>query len=137
MSVEVIVKPNGSYCDSTKSTASNNPLVRLWTGRCTVYEFQDVTDPETFQTTQREVPVLENEPCRLSYNKEQATNISNGAAIVSQSITLFIRPDLVIKPGSVIEITQHGVTERYKGSGQPAVYCNHQEIILQLYEDNA
>lgn len=114
-----------------------NPLSLLWVGKCTIYEFQDTTDPETFQTTQQEVPVLIDEPCRLSYNKEQSTNIANGAAVVSQSITLFIRPDLVIKPGSVIEITQHGVTEKYKGSGQPAVYCNHQEIILQLYEDNA
>ena len=115
----------------------NYPIERLYEGKCTIYEYQDVTDPKTFQTTQKEVAVLENEPCRLSYNREQSTNISNGAAVVSQSITLFIRPDLVIKPGSVIEITQHGVTEKYRGSGQPAVYCNHQEIILELYEDNA
>jgi hypothetical protein len=115
----------------------NNPLSILWTGRCTIYEFEDVTDPETFQTTQREVPVLVDEPCRLSYNHEQATNIRSGAAVVSQSITLFIRPDLVIKPGSVIEITQHGVTEKYKGSGKPAIYSNHQQITLQIYEDNA
>lgn len=114
-----------------------NPLAILWTGKCTIYEFQDTTSPVTWQTTQKEVPVLENEPCRLSYNREQATDISNGAAVVSQSITLFIRPDLVIKPGSVIEITQHGVTEKYKGSGKPAIYSNHQEIILELYEDNA
>ena len=114
-----------------------NPLSLLWSGKCTIYEFQDTVDPLTYQTTQKEVAVLEDEPCRLSYNKEQATNISNGAAVVSQSITLFIRPDLVINPGSVIEITQNGVTEKYKGSGQPAVYSNHQEIILQLYEDNA
>ena len=114
-----------------------NPLATLWTGKCTVYEYQDITDPLTYQTTQKEVAVLEDEPCRLSYNYEQATNISNGAAVVSQSITLFIRPDLVIKPGSVIEITQNGVTEKYKGSGKPAIYTRHQEIILQLYEDNA
>lgn len=114
-----------------------NPLSVLWVGRCTIYEFQDVTDPETWQTTQQEVAVLENEPCRLSYNREQSTNIANGAAVVSQGITLFIRPDLVIKPGSVIEITQNGVTEKYSGSGKPAVYSNHQEITLELYEDNA
>ena len=76
-----------------------NPLSILWTGKCTIYEFENVTDPETFQTTQREVVVLNNEPCRLSYNHEQATNIQSGAAVVSQSITLFIRPDLTIKPG--------------------------------------
>lgn len=114
-----------------------NPLSALWIGKCTIYEYQSVTDPNTFQTTQKEVAVLVDEPCRLSYRHEQATNISSGAAVVSQSITLFIRPDLVINPGSVIEITQHGVTTKYKGSGQPAIYSNHQEIVLQLYEDNA
>lgn len=112
----------------------NNPLAILWKGKCTIYEYRDIVDPITHLTTQKEVPVLVDEPCRLSYNFEQATNIRSGAAVVSQSITLFIRPDLVINAGSVIEITQNGVTEKYKGSGQPAVYTNHQEIILQLYE---
>lgn len=135
MPIEVIVNPSGSCVSGTAAPKSKNPLARLWSGRCTIYEYENINDPYTFQTIQREVAVLENEPCRLSYNREQATNISSGAAVVSQSITLFIRPDLVIKPGSVIEITQHGVTEKYKGSGQPAVYCNHQEIILELYED--
>lgn len=116
---------------------NGNPLATLWVGRCTIYEFQDVFDPITKQTTQKEVPVLVDEPCRLSYRHEQATNIRSGAAVVSQSITLFIRPDLVITPGSVIEITQHGVTEKYKGSGKPAVYCRHQEIILELYDNEA
>ena len=112
-------------------------IKKLWTGKCTIYEYEDEVHPNTYQTTQKMIVVLSDEPCRLSYNHEQATNIQSGAAVVSQSITLFIRPDLVINPGSVIEITQNGVTERYKGSGQPAIYSNHQQIILQLYEDNA
>lgn len=112
------------------------PLERLWIGRCTIYEYQDVTDPTTFQTIQQEVPILEDEPCRLSYNREQATNIKNGAAVVSQSITLFIRPDLTIPAGSVMEITQHGKTVKYKGSSQPAIYTDHQEVVLELYEGN-
>lgn len=112
-----------------------NPLATLWIGKCTIYEYHNYRDPLTKQTSQREVAVLENEPCRLSYNREQATNIQNGAAVVSQSITLFIRPNLVIKPGSVIEITQHGYTRKYKGSGMPAVYSNHQEIVLELYDN--
>ena len=112
-----------------------NPLALLWVGKCTIFEYETVTNSVTYQTTQQLIPVLTDEPCRVSYNREQSTNIQNGAAVVSQSITLFIRPDLVIKPGSVIEVTQNGVTEKYKGSGQPAVYSNHQEIILKLYED--
>ena len=114
---------------------SPNPLKTLWIGKCTIYEYEDTIDPETFQTTQQLTPVIIDEPCRLSYRYEQSTNISNGAAVVSQSITLFIRPDLNIKPGSVIEITQHGRTQKFKGSGNPALYTNHQEIILNLYEE--
>lgn len=112
-----------------------NPLAKLWTGKCTIYEYVDEVHPNTYQTIQKQVAVLVDEPCRLSYNHEQATNIQSGAAVVSQSITLFIRPDLVVKPGSVMEITQNGITEKYKGSGKPAVYTNHQEIVLRLYED--
>lgn len=122
---------------NTFTTKSPNPLKKLWIGTCTIYEYQTITHPNTYQSTQVLVPVIEDEPCRLSYNYEQATNIQSGAAVVSQSITLFIRPDLTIKPGSVIEITQHGKTEKFKGSGNPAIYTNHQEIILTLYEDNA
>lgn len=116
---------------------TKNDLAVLWTGRATIYEYQPVTDPETFQTKSELVAVVVDEPCRLSYNREQATNIQNGAAVVSQGITVFIRPDLKIKNGSVMDITQNNVTERYKGSGQPAVYSKHQEITLELYEDNA
>lgn len=113
-----------------------NPLTLLWTGRATIYEYQDVTDPETFQTKHELVPVVVDEPCRLSYNREQSTNIQNGAAVTSQGITIFIRPDLKIKSGSVMDVTQNNVTERYKGSGQPSVYSQHQEVTLELYEEN-
>lgn len=123
------------YVNLNKPPVSKNPLAKLWIGRATIYEYQDVVDPVTYQTTQEEVAVVNDEPCRISYNFEQSTNMSNGAAVVSQSIRLFIRPDLVINPGSVIEVTQHGVTQKYKGSGSPAVYCNHQEITLELYDN--
>lgn len=114
-----------------------NPLKRLWIGKCTIYEYQTVTNPVTHQSVQGLVAVLVNEPCRLSYNYEQSTNIQSGSAVVSQSITLFIRPDLIIKPGSVIDVTQHGRTTRFKGAGKPAVYTNHQELIMELDEDYA
>ena len=67
-----------------------NDLAVLWTGRATIYEYQDITDPETFQTKHELVPVVVDEPCRLSYNREQATNIQKGAAVVSQSITVLV-----------------------------------------------
>ena len=114
-----------------------NPLATIWTDRATIYEYKDTVDHETFQSTQTLEPVLVDEPCRISFRQEQATNIRSGAAVVSQSITLFIRPYLYIKPGSVIDITRQGEVTRYKGSSKAALYSNHQQIVLELYEENA
>ena len=116
---------------------ADNPLATLWTGQATIYEYQDVIDSTTHQTTQQEVAVVVNEPCRISHYTGYSTDVDKGAAMVSENIRLFIRPNLTIKPGSVITVTQHGVTQRYKRSGEPAVYCNHQEIGLELYDNEA
>lgn len=116
---------------------NDNPLAILWTGKCTISEYKKVTNPDNFQTTHELVPVVTDEPCRLSHNRETTINVNNGAPYVAQTILLFIRPDLTIKDGSVLEVTQHGVTNKYKRSGKPSIYTNHQEIALELYEDRA
>lgn len=105
---------------------------KLWTGSCTIQEYQSVTDPITHQTTNRLVTVVENEPCRLSYSTEPVTNLNNGLATVSQVIKLFIKPNLKIKAGSKLKITQHGVTNDYIRASEPSVYTNHQEVVVQL-----
>lgn len=115
----------------------NNPLAVLWSGRCTIWEYENVTDPDNFQTSQREVIVVEDEPCRISFNTEAVTNPESGVAEMTQFTMLFIRPDLEIVAGSIIEVTQNGRTTKYRRSGKPAVYTNHQEICLTLYEENA
>lgn len=115
----------------------SNPLEILWVGRATIWEYKSVTDPETHQTTQEEQKVVTDEPCRISFVTEAVTNIETGAAEMRQITVLFIRPDLTINAGSVIEVTQNGVTTKYRRSGKPAIYTKHQEIRLTLYEDNA
>ena len=115
----------------------NNPLSILWVGKCTIYEYQEVKDPETWQTRHELRAVVTDEPCRLSHSRESTVDVNSGAPFVTQSIVLFIRPDISIKEGSVIEVTQHGVTNKYKRASKPAVYTNHQELALDLYEDNA
>jgi hypothetical protein len=114
-----------------------NPLSILWKGRCTIWEYENVIDPDTHQTTQQQVIVIEDEPCRISFSSEATTNPSTGVAEMIQFTMLFIRPDLTIDAGSVIEVTQNGRTTRYRRSCKPAVYTNHQEIKLTLYEDYA
>lgn len=120
----------------------NNPLAVLWIGKATVYEYQDVTDLETYQTKQELVPIVTDEPCRLSQrqlsrSQGDLVNINDAAPFIDRIIVLFIRPDLEIKAGSVIEITQHGRTDKYKRASKPAIYTNHQEVVLELYEDHA
>ena len=119
-----------------------NPLSILWIGRATIYEYQDVTNPETYQTTQQLKAIVTDEPCRVSYGQAAysrggTVDINNGVPYATQSIVLFIRPDVSIKEGSVIEVTQHNVTTKYKRASKPAVHSQHQEVILELYEDNA
>lgn len=122
-------------------TTHNNPLSTLWVGKCTISEYVETTNSETFQTKFELVPVVVDEPCRVSYgqgaySRASTTDVNGGAPYIDQTITLFIRPDLVIKEGSVIEVTQYGRTTKYKRASKPAVHSQHQEVLLEVYEDN-
>lgn len=112
-----------------------NVLQMLWIGTCTVLEYLPITDPITHQTTHRLTAVAEDEPCRISFSTLSVSDVQDNVAKPVQTTKLFIRPDLEIKAGSVLEITQHGVKNRYRRSSEPAVYTNHQEVLLELYED--
>lgn len=101
-------------------------------GICTVYEYQSVKDEETLVTSTEPVIVLENQPCKLSY--ENINTVSDGIPTQTMGVKLFIAPEIEIKSGSKIVVTQNGVTTEYAQSGFPAKYTNHQEIKLQLYE---
>lgn len=106
----------------------------LYTGRCTVTEYGKVTDEETKLTAYREVIVLEDQPCRLSFETLKAAAQTESAAGISQAIKLFLSPDITVKAGSKVTVTQDNVTTAYKCSGVPAVYPTHQEIVLELFE---
>lgn len=103
-------------------------------GTCTVTEYQRVKDPRTKITSEKEVVVLKDEPCRLSYSSVSAVDQGETVARTAQVTKLFLSPDARINAGSVIEVTQSGVTQKYECSGVPAVYATHQEIVLKLSE---
>lgn len=105
---------------------------RMYQGRATVIEYQKVKD-EWGMTNFQEVTVLEDQPCKLSF-ETLTSSTGDPVATVSQSVKLFISPDVVIKAGSKIIVTQHGRTTEYSNSGVPAVYPTHQEIMLTLFE---
>ncbi|MGL5715042.1 MAG: hypothetical protein ACRCXT_06865 [Paraclostridium sp.] len=111
-------------------------LETMYTGKCTIYEYQEVKDPVTKRTTSREVMLTENYPCRLSYKSITKTNDGN-IPTLTQVIKLFISNEIEVKAGSKIVVTQNNKTTEYKNTGEPAIYTNHQEVILEIQEDKA
>lgn len=109
----------------------------MYDGACTIYATEHVTDPVTHVTSPERVAQCENKPCHLSFESINSAQDGGGAAIISQAVKLFCAPDLDIKPGSVIEVTQNGRTDKYKRSGKSAVYATHQEISLVLSDKYA
>lgn len=115
--------------------AARKAIESTYDGVAVVEEYQQVKDEVTKLTSNEIVVVLENQPCRLSFEKLQIVNQTESAAEVTQTTKLFIAPDIEIKPGSKITVTQAGRTTEYTYSGVPAVYDTHQEIILDLFTD--
>ena len=106
----------------------------LYIGVCSVTEHQKVVKANK-STGFQDTPVYEDKPCRVSFQSIAQTEADpNGAAALTQIIKLFISPDITIKTGSKIVVTQNGVTTEYKSSGVPAIYDTHQEIILELFK---
>ena len=81
--------------------------------------------------------VLENQPCKLSFETLKAAVQTDSAATITQVTKLFVSPDISIRAGSKITVSQDNVTTDYTCSGVPAVYPTHQEIILELFEEYA
>lgn len=108
-------------------------IERMYIGECSVFEYGKITDEKTKLTKQGEVCVYKKIPCKLSFSSSPVTD-TNGVTIKEQQVKLFLAPELVIKPGAKIVVTQNGTTDEYKSSGKPAVYGSHQEINLELFE---
>lgn len=101
---------------------------------CTVYEYKPVKDEITKLTSAKEVPVLEKQLCKISFESTDTTSDSESAAEKRISTKLFISPDVVINPGSKIVVTHNGETTAYSSTGVPGKFISHQEIELKLFE---
>ena len=119
--------------------AARKALERTYEGRATVYEYQSVRDPDTFLTDFKEVTVLEDQPCKLSFEKLTSTDGENVAAKF-QNVKLFLSPDVVIPAGCKIAVqrfNRQGELVRefvFSHSGEAGVFTNHQEIYLTLWK---
>lgn len=114
--------------------AAKRAVESTYGGVCSVIERRDVRDEKTKITRKTEVAVIENQPCKLSFERVSAAVGSETAAPLTQGAKLFVSPEITIKPGSKVVVTQNGVTTEYSSSGEPAVYFSHQEIMLELFK---
>ncbi len=114
--------------------AARKAVEATYFGILTVTEMGKVKDEKSKLVKNGPVVVMEGKPCRLSFETLKAAGQSDSAAAIVQVTKLFVSPDVSIRPGSKITVTQDGVTTDYTCSGVPAVYPTHQEIVLELFE---
>lgn len=105
-------------------------LERLYTDRCDIFIFDSIKNLETNITENQKVLICEKQPCRISYKNLQSVEQGITPAI-NQVIKLFISGNIEIPAGSFIEVFRNEKKTLYKSSGIPALYSNHQEIILE------
>ena len=79
--------------------AARKALERTYEGRATVYEYQSVRDPDTFLTDFKEVTVLEDQPCKLSFKTLDTTTTTGNVAVMTQGVKLFLSPGCEHKAG--------------------------------------
>lgn len=113
---------------------------KLYTGVCFVYAYEKIYDEQGHCYSYKEVLAYKDIPCRLSFSTRQSyTGMRNCEEKelgnkTRHWVKLFITPDIEIKPGSKICVTQNGRQNVYKNSGVAAVFKTHQEIILQAWD---
>lgn len=105
-----------------------------YTDVCSISEYTSVKDDETGITSKVENTVSDGIPCRLSYEKTDTTNQQTGAAQRTLVTKLFLAPETAVKAGSKITVTRNGIAKAYCMSGEPAVYADHQEVMLNMFE---
>lgn len=106
----------------------------FWRGKCDVYILETDVNPGNGRNEPKEVPIYEKQPCRISFSSVSSTTEQDGAPLIQQMVKLFIAKDVNIPAGSKIDVSQNGQTRSYAKSGEPAVYSEHQEIMLVPFE---
>lgn len=122
------------YAVKRARQAHRKVIEQLYEDACTVYEYKNIKDEMTKLTGKKEVAVLENQPCKLSFESLDTASNSGNAAEKKISVKLFISPDVTIKAGSKIVVTHMGEITAYCSSGVPGEFATHQEIELKLFE---
>lgn len=103
----------------------------LYKGLCTIKRKEKFYNPVTCETEYKLNVVCENQKCKLSFGSSPSGEQTDTVTTASQTVKLFISPEITIQSGDEITILQNNVTYKYWAIGFRAVYPNHQEISLK------
>lgn len=115
-------------------TAARKAIESTFRGLASVYVYGTVKDEKTKLQRSGEACVLTDVPCKVSFESSTSAAQTETAAKLTQSIRVFVSPDVDIKPGSKLLVQQDGATTAYKCTGQPAIYPTHREYNLELFK---
>lgn len=114
--------------------AARAALEATYDGTCTIKGTQKVKVGG--ETTQQEVTIVTDESCSVSQTELKTVTQTESKAEIKYNAKLFMAPEIVVPPGSIITAQQYGQTYSLKSSGKPFVYETHQEI-LAMEDSNA
>lgn len=116
--------------------AKRRAIESLYCGRIDAFQEIGFTDEHTHVTEFKKMRTVYNEPCR-KIEVSSTTTTRNEPAKQGLEIKVMLRPEVSIPAGSTVILTQHGERRKFKMSGTPEIYSDHQVIPLTLFEEYA
>lgn len=115
-------------------------IERQYNATCSVYVYQDIFDADTKQTKRERVLLVENQPCRLSYQTQAFASLvssqTDGVPSSYQGTKVFLAPELDIPENSEIDVLWFGRTLEFKRSSVPVIHTNHQEVMVEVRDQD-
>lgn len=118
----------------TKMVKVRKALELGYFGVCDIFEFKEITNPDKSSSFSESL-VSSGIACKLSYGTSGNSKDTAIASTVAQQILLFLSPDITVKTGSKIIVTQNNITQTYENSGEPLIFPTHQQIYLKLFDE--
>ncbi len=112
-------------------------IEKTYDGLCDIIEKESSVNKFGI-TTDVDFVAFEKVPCKLSFESSNSYYSAKSAknnginSSLSQSVKLFIAPEINIKAGSKIIVTKNNEKFEYQQSGQPSKFDTHQEIKLEI-----
>lgn len=96
---------------------------------CNIYNFEKVLNGSI--TSNERIVAYENIKCSLSQKDLKTTEQSKSENKIDYDSKLFISNDIEIKAGAEIEVNHCGKKYIFNQTGEPFIYCTHQEVLLK------